>query len=35
MNDRVLESWEENNTKTHEIYGVSGVRTNKYVPAQR
>ena len=32
MNDYALQRWETWNSKSHEIYGVSGVRTNTFEP---
>ena len=32
MNKHAIDSQKQRNTKSHEIYGVSGVRTNRYVP---
>jgi len=33
MNDYAVRSYEWNNSNSHEIYGVSGVTTNTYDPA--
>ena len=35
MNDHALKAQQERGTDTHEIFGVSGVRTNVYEPAAR
>jgi hypothetical protein len=34
MNDHALKAQRERGTDTHEIFGVSGVRTNVYQPAE-
>ncbi len=34
MNDHAIEVYKDRRTETHEIYGVSGVRTNRFEPAE-